>query len=143
MIAGSLDALSLARGLMKSVAGERRTVERELEIFRTVLDKTALALVDTLEFLEGFLDAMGDGGCDLGEALRISLRVGWERLEAMGFELDREADVLFDPGRHRIIKEESESVAKEKRVSQIVNRGIRYRGRQIRPANVVVRVKGE
>ena len=143
-MAGRLDALSLARSLMKSAAGERREIERELQTFRAVLDKTALALVDTLELLEGFLDAMGDGGCgDLGEALRISLRSGWERLETMGFELDGEADVLFDPGRHRIIKEESESVAKEKRVSQIVNRGIRYRGRQIRPAHVVVNVKEE
>jgi len=143
-MAGSLDALLLARSLVQSVAGERREVERELEMFRSTLDKTALALVDTLELLEGFLDAMGDGGCgDLGEALRISLRVGWEQLEAMGFELDGEADVVFDPGRHRIIKEESESVAKEKRVSQILNRGIRYHGRQIRPANVVVSVRGE
>jgi molecular chaperone GrpE (heat shock protein) len=129
---------------MKSSAGERRAVERELETFRITLDKTALALVETLELLEGFLDAMGDGGCgDLGEALRISLRVGWEQLEAMGFELEGKAHVVFDPTRHRIIKEECESVAREKRVSQIVNRGIRYRGRQIRPANVVVGVKGE
>jgi molecular chaperone GrpE (heat shock protein) len=136
------EPLGLARELMRSLAAERRGMEKELQECAALFRELAEAFVDHLEVLEGLADAAPAG--EGGESLRLAVRAAWEKLGSLGIGFDAEVGAAFDPARHRVVKDLTPGASGgERRVVRVLSRGITSRGRLLRPASVVVGRQGK
>ena len=133
-----MDSLRLARRFAKSTAGRSRELEGECEILAKGLEKVSLAYVETVALLEGFLESMPVGGTnEIGESLAIAIRRAWEQLEMSGIRLDGEVGEPFDASRHRAVKE-VDVPGSEGLVHKVLGRGVSFRDRRFRPADVLL-----
>ena len=133
-----MDALTAARQCMRAKAEERREIEKERDEALAMLKQLSSTLVDTLEHFESALEVSKDR--EGSETLSIIVQQAWEQLEQTGVELIGKAGERFDPKRHRIVKEVPSREATCHHVMSVISRGIKFLGRSIRPADVVVEI---
>jgi molecular chaperone GrpE (heat shock protein) len=77
------------------------------------------------------------------DALELVLEAAWARLEAQGVVRDGAAGEVPDLTRHRVVRERRVGGGSGRRVSAIVEPGLVWRGRRLRPAAVVVEIGEE
>ena len=128
------DLLELGRRIMREHKKQRQALEREVERVWCALERVSVAFVETLEHLEGLLEADSSE-----EAARFALRQAQERIEDAGIGLDGAYGEPFDPKRHRAIEDRTTSERGELVVVSVLSHGITCAGRRFRPADVVVR----
>jgi molecular chaperone GrpE len=129
-----------AKRLMRHQAAERRHIEEDLHTCQSIYQKLAVTCIDTLEFLEGLLEAFDQSpNCDsLAAGVNAAVEQAWERLSAASVSADGTSGEAFDPTRHQCIKELNDDQAPEGSVLRVVRQGIVCNGRRLRSAQVVV-----
>lgn len=131
--------LEQARRLMKGQATERRERERDADRGRQGFHRSAIALVDLLEQVEGLLAASDNWPADrLRMALGITIESGWASVEGAGITVDGSTGEIFDPARHKIVERRLEPGVPADRVVAVNRRGVACGSHRLRPASVVL-----
>jgi molecular chaperone GrpE (heat shock protein) len=129
-----------AKKVMKHAAVERRNIEKDLQTSRNLYQKTAVKWIDTLELLEGIVEAFeqSQDSSSLASGVAIVVEQAWEHLAAVDVCLDGTRDELFDSSRHECIKELNDNSLPDGAVLRVLRRGIVCNGQRLRSAQVVV-----
>jgi molecular chaperone GrpE (heat shock protein) len=129
-----------AKRVMKHAATERRHIEKDLQMCRSLYQKLAVTYIDTLELLEGLREAFDQSpDCDsLATGVNVAVEQAWEHLSAADVSTDGTLGEFFDLAKHECIKEAGDDRAPEGSVLRVIRRGIVCNGRRLRSAQVVV-----
>jgi molecular chaperone GrpE len=126
--------------VMKHAAVERRNIEKDLQTNRNLYQKTAVQYIDTIELLEGMIEAFEQSpdSDSLASGVNIVVEQAWAHLTAADVSSDGTCGEPFDPSRHECIKELNDNSVPDRAVIRVVRRGIVCNGRRLRAAQVVV-----
>ena len=134
--------LQKARSYAQAMARERRILETQSSSDRETGDHVVASAVDTLEFLEALADsAVVDAAS--AEALANLISASRQRLQLAGVILDGAQGEPFDTKKHLAVKEVAAGPTSHNQVSSVISYGITCNGERIRPARVVVALRGK
>jgi molecular chaperone GrpE len=133
------ELLTMARGVMKRWAEDRRTLGLRLRGWRDLSVQSVEAFGDVLELLDAFVNSESVGSD--GEAvnyIRSVAELGWQRLAATGAAVDGMVGEEFDPDRHHAVQEIETDTSPRRWVARTIEHGLVVRGERIRRAKVVI-----
>ncbi len=136
------DLLQNARNYAKAMARERRNLETKSTFDRKTRDEVIMSVVDTLEFLEALAKAF-DSDPSSSEIINNLISASRERLQLAGVLIDGVQGEPFDTAKHSAVKEVVTEQASQNQILSVTSYGITCNGERIRPARVVVAVRGK
>lgn len=134
--------LQNARNYAKAMARERRTLETKSASDRKTRNEVVISVVDTMEFLEALAKTF-EGDPSLSEVINNLISASRERLQLAGVHIDGVQGELFDTKKHSAIKEVITDQVLQNHILSVKSYGITCNGERIRPAMVVVAVRGK
>ncbi len=118
---------------------QKRTA-KELDDVRTYANEALLASL--LPLLDDFDRAIASLPGEAGAGIRMLHGNLWRALQDAGLEVVDPAGKPFDPYDHEVVGQANDENLKDGTVSEVVQRGYRYRRRLLRPAKVIVVKRG-